>query len=829
MKIRSFIIWQSSLVAVIILAGIAFAETKTFIKEYTYQASEYDSKVTSRTLALEQVKRLLLEELGTYLESNTEVRNYQLSKDQITTFTAGIVSTEVIDEKWDGKTYYLKSKISADPNEVAKSIDSLRQDKQKSKELEDLRKKSDGLASEVDRLRKELESKSGQVEPKQYTETVNKLSAMDWIGKAFKLMGDGKNPEKNKEALTAVNKAIELSPEWSDAYFIRAMIRHYFKVDRNLDEIISDIDKAIQYYSSGKEKSFYSSNAIKYSIRAKIYKEKGNYQQAMKDLEVAIKLDPSDVIDSGGIDPEKQPEFSGMWSKSDFDEIIKRYPKDYRGYLFRGVYYDFFTKFQFTKKESYEKSIKDYKRAISLNPQSALVHYLLGNVYYKRSLFLFPKDMKDYGRATEALTKAIRLNHEYGEAYKLRAAVHLDKAQYKSSIWVFKTPASELKYDPQDEYRLAIKDFDKAVRLDPNDAGLYHDRAIAHKELGEYDNAVRDLTKAIGMKHDSYDWPRSAYEIRAHVYEAMEKYGDAINDYTKAFEIWEKKFGEYHKEYKIGSSVAGGILEGRAAAYRKIGNPKQAVIDYLAIIDWAGDNPIPMTYEELGDTYIELKQPENALKAYDNAIEVNAKKDYGPSQGKSDTLASQYFVKKAKVYIDLKKYDLAVESYNKALDAIDDLPPYKGELYKEMGMLYKSLGINQEAIKTLSMAVQYLPLAGEDPFMVYFDLGSIYSEMGDHNEAIRITTEMISLRPTFHGTYVMRGEEYVLINEYHKAIDDFSKAIGLQPTNEVAYYDRGYSLIKIGKYKQGLDDIKIAARLGHKQAQELLAKQGVDW
>jgi|GEM_PF-4597238 hypothetical protein len=41
------------------------AELKTFIKEYTYQASEADSKQTCRTLALEQVKRLLLEKTGT--------------------------------------------------------------------------------------------------------------------------------------------------------------------------------------------------------------------------------------------------------------------------------------------------------------------------------------------------------------------------------------------------------------------------------------------------------------------------------------------------------------------------------------------------------------------------------------------------------------------------------------------------------------------------------------------------------------------------------------------------------------------------------------------
>ena len=53
----------------------AFAEIKIFERDYTYQASEADSKLSCRAIALEQVKRLLLEELGTYLESRTEVRD----------------------------------------------------------------------------------------------------------------------------------------------------------------------------------------------------------------------------------------------------------------------------------------------------------------------------------------------------------------------------------------------------------------------------------------------------------------------------------------------------------------------------------------------------------------------------------------------------------------------------------------------------------------------------------------------------------------------------------------------------------------------------------
>ena len=63
-------------VMVLFLTNSALAANKTFIKEYTYLASDLDSKVSSRAIALEQVKRALLEELGTYLISDTEVKNF---------------------------------------------------------------------------------------------------------------------------------------------------------------------------------------------------------------------------------------------------------------------------------------------------------------------------------------------------------------------------------------------------------------------------------------------------------------------------------------------------------------------------------------------------------------------------------------------------------------------------------------------------------------------------------------------------------------------------------------------------------------------------------
>jgi hypothetical protein len=109
-------------------------------------------------MALEQVKRLLLEELGVFLVSKTEVVNFALTKDQITTITAGIVSAEVLDERWDGHVYWLKAKIDADPYVVQQAIEVIRNDTKKTSELDAARKRIDALTKDLEAIKNDLGS-----------------------------------------------------------------------------------------------------------------------------------------------------------------------------------------------------------------------------------------------------------------------------------------------------------------------------------------------------------------------------------------------------------------------------------------------------------------------------------------------------------------------------------------------------------------------------------------------------------------------------------------------------------------------------------------------
>ena len=118
-------------VALLCLLSVSlFADNKVFVREYYYQASESDSKITARTKALSEVKRLLLEELGVYMESYTnyitEDKNGDVAKDffqnEIKSLSAGITETRILEENWNGIQYYIKAEIEADPTDVARKI-----------------------------------------------------------------------------------------------------------------------------------------------------------------------------------------------------------------------------------------------------------------------------------------------------------------------------------------------------------------------------------------------------------------------------------------------------------------------------------------------------------------------------------------------------------------------------------------------------------------------------------------------------------------------------------------------------------------------------------
>jgi tetratricopeptide (TPR) repeat protein len=237
-----------------------YTQTKSFVREYTYKAGEADSKLSSKTLALKEVKTLLLEEIGVYLSSefenkieqkqvNGKTEFNQLTKSNIITLAAGITKTTILDEKWNGETYYLKAEIIVDIDDTKRKLKELVNDKAKTKELEDIQAKNKEANDEIDKLKKELETaKAKNIEltekdktriQENYNAKINILDANEWFQKGL----DAQEAKEYENAIIYYNKAIELNPDDTDAYYNRGNAK------KNLQDYtgaITDYNQAIQ-------------------------------------------------------------------------------------------------------------------------------------------------------------------------------------------------------------------------------------------------------------------------------------------------------------------------------------------------------------------------------------------------------------------------------------------------------------------------------------------------------------------------------------------------------------------------------------------------------
>jgi hypothetical protein len=170
------------------------AQKKTFVRDYTYQASEVDSKVTARANATTQMRSALLSEVGQYLHVERTLKQNDASESfsqKIEAITAGIVEMKTLDERWDGATYYIKAEMAVDPKDLERQIAEVLNDKQKTKDLEEARKRTLAAEAEAARLRKELEETKDEQQrldlQKTYAQTADALSAEEYFTKGYRL------------------------------------------------------------------------------------------------------------------------------------------------------------------------------------------------------------------------------------------------------------------------------------------------------------------------------------------------------------------------------------------------------------------------------------------------------------------------------------------------------------------------------------------------------------------------------------------------------------------------------------------------------------------
>jgi uncharacterized membrane protein YgcG len=155
-------------------SSVTLAEVRVVTAQGEHQMGDRDTREDAIRLATERAKRNALEQVATYLESITIVDGMDVTKDEIRTYTAGIVL--VLDQQTstslDGETIVITVDLvtQVDTEEVAHAIVALRENEDARHQLVALQQEMDQLHSELDAANQALQQASTAEQVQQATQ-----------------------------------------------------------------------------------------------------------------------------------------------------------------------------------------------------------------------------------------------------------------------------------------------------------------------------------------------------------------------------------------------------------------------------------------------------------------------------------------------------------------------------------------------------------------------------------------------------------------------------------------------------------------------------------
>lgn len=219
-----------------------------------------------------------------------------------------------------------------------------------------------------------------------------------------------------------------------------------------------DLDTAIAQYTLAINAGDLSQEdrALAFSNRGSVYTSKGQDDRAIEDFTAAIRFDATDpdFFDSRGVSYKSKGQYDR--AIEDYNAAIRIDPNHIHALNNRGNAY--------VAKGQHDRAIEDYNTSIRLKPNFAEAFYNRGRAYYGK---------QQYDRAIEDYNAALRFGSPDTETFGERGNAYFSSGRYDRA-----------------------DDFTEAIRINPRDALVYGNRALARFYLQRDGEAESDLRKA---------------------------------------------------------------------------------------------------------------------------------------------------------------------------------------------------------------------------------------------------------------------------------------------------------------------------------------------
>jgi tetratricopeptide (TPR) repeat protein/S1-C subfamily serine protease len=488
----------------------------------------------------------------------------------------------------------------------------------------------------------------------------------------------------------------------------------------------------------------------------------------------------------------------------------------------RANYY-YFWKHQsgiFMLQQQYGKALVSIDTAIKLEPQDR-------TLLYDKALILSLQ--KQYAAAIKIYDNLIR-EREDSYAYEGRGVAKLSGGDYKGAIADFDraikiNPNLSNAYNGRGAVKLAlgdnkgaISDFDRVIKINPNHAETYVSRGTAKLNQGEKKEALADFNRAIKINPNYAE----AYIYRGTAKSDLGDKQEANADFDRAIKI----NPNYDTAYFF-----------RGAAKLNQGEKKEALADFDRAIK------INPNYAEVyifrGTVKSDLGEKKGAIADFDRAIQINP--NYAEAYGSRGLTKLAWGDKQGAIAdlskgAELSRQQKRMDSYQQTMKLIAQLKgegtiadrdraiktnPNDAAAYIEQGLAKSERGDNQGAIADFDRAIKINPNFA----IAYIGRGTAKLALADRQGAIADFNRAIKINPNLSDAYSSRGAVKSALGDKQGAIADFDRAIKINPNNAAAYISQAAAYIGRGGVRVDLGD-KRGAIADLSKAAELLRQQG---
>jgi tetratricopeptide (TPR) repeat protein len=263
-------------------------------------------------------------------------------------------------------------------------------------------------------------------------------------------------------------------------------------------------------------------------------------------------------------------------------------------------------------------------------------------------------------------------------------------------------------------------------------------KAIAYRELGDYNEAINVIDKALDMESCN----SGIYICKGNTYFEMRNYVKAIDLYDKAIEFDGRNSHAFAK---------------KAECFRVMGNLREAE-KYYDTANNLNPNDFYILFNK-GNIHFEMKEYQQGLECYNKAIKIDPNK-HETYYNKGNTL--RY----------MKKFEDAIEAYDRAIEGDGTRANY----YNNKGITLKSLRQYDEAIECFKKA----NLLDSVNRSTYINLGNTFTEIGKCDEAIKYYDECLKIHPDPEA-YNNKAIVLFKLENFQESIECFDYAIALKP------------------------------------------------